>query len=156
MHTQTFQHAKSSTPSNHTDTLKSVLWEHSIELHSLSHVSHYILNIQLSWTLKWDLYKCRMIIYLPFGVFFHTQSPMCVRPHQLPLHVFIPWWADEDGVLHKANKAPEGVTFILDLRQQGGNQVRHALAIAHVWIKHCVVEQDSPGAGTIMDMLILL
>lgn len=75
--------------------------------------------------------------------------------YQLPLHVFIARGADEDGVLHEADKAPEGVTFILDLGEQRGHQVRHTLAVAHVGIKHCIVEQNSPGARTTMNILVL-
>lgn len=66
-------------------------------------------------------------------------------PYQLPLHVFIARRADEDGVLHEADEAPEGVAFVLDLREQGGHQVRHALAVAHVRVEHGVVEQNPPG-----------
>lgn len=79
----------------------------------------------------------------------HTETS-----YQLPLHVLIARWADEDGVLHEADKAPEGVAFILDLSEQGGHQVRHALAVAHVWIKHCIVEQNPPAETT--DVLVLL
>lgn len=79
----------------------------------------------------------------------HTETS-----YQLPLHVLIPWWADEDGVLHEADKAPEGVAFILDLSEQGGHQVRHALAVAHVWIKDCIVEQNPPGTRTATDILV--
>lgn len=71
----------------------------------------------------------------------HTQTS-----YQLPLHVFIPWRADEDSLLHETNEAPEGVAFILDFGEQWSHQVRHALAVAHVWIKHCIIEQNSPGA----------
>ena len=81
----------------------------------------------------------------------HTETS-----YQLPLHVFITWRANEDGVLHEADEAPEGVAFILDLSEQGGHQVRHALAVAHVWIKHCIVEQNPPGERTATDILVLL
>lgn len=76
-------------------------------------------------------------------------------PYQLPLHVLIARRANEDGVLHEANEAPEGVAFILDLSEQGCHQVRHALAVAHVWIKHCIVEQNSPVAGRVRGTLVL-
>lgn len=70
-----------------------------------------------------------------------------VQPHQLSLHVVVPRRANKDGVLHEAHEAPEGVAFILNLCQQGGHQVRHTLTVAHVRIKHCIVEQDAPVAG---------
>lgn len=75
--------------------------------------------------------------------------------HKLPLHVFVPRGADEDGVLHEADKAPEGVAFILDLSEQRGHQVRHALAVAHVRIKHCIVEQNPPEATTTTNILVV-
>lgn len=80
------------------------------------------------------------------------------RPtHQLPLHVFVPRRANKDGVLHEAHEAPEGVAFILNLSQQGGHQVRHTLTVAHVGIKHCIVEQNAPvvGESTDEDALML-
>ena len=73
----------------------------------------------------------------------HTQTP--IRQYQLALHVLVAGRADEDGVLHQAHEAPEGATLILDLRQQGGHQVGHALAVAHVRVKHGVVQQNPPG-----------
>lgn len=84
----------------------------------------------------------------------HNSKTHTETSYQLPLHVLITRWADEDGVLHEADKAPEGVAFILDLSEQGGHQVRHALAVAHVGIKHCIVEQNPPAERT--DVLVLL
>lgn len=82
----------------------------------------------------------------PKDLLFLQHSP--TRPtHQLPLHVLVPRRANENGVLHEAHEAPEGVAFILDLSQQGGHQVRHALTVAHVGIKHCIVEQNAPAVG---------
>lgn len=73
------------------------------------------------------------------------MKPHAEASYQLPLHIFIARRTDEDGVLHEADEAPEGVAFILDLGEQGGHQVRHALAVAHVRVKHSVVEQNAPG-----------
>lgn len=72
-------------------------------------------------------------------------KPHAGASYQLSLHIFVARRADEDGVLHEADEAPEGVAFILDLSEQGGHQVRHALAVAHVRVKHSVVEQNPPG-----------
>ena len=75
----------------------------------------------------------------------HPPTHTPIRQYQLALHVLVAGRADEDGVLHQAHEAPEGVTLILDLRQQGGHQVGHALAVAHVRVKHGVVQQNPPG-----------
>lgn len=66
-------------------------------------------------------------------------------PHQLPLHILISRRADEDGVLHETHEAPERVALVLDLGQKRSHQVRHALTVAHVWVKHGVVQQDTSG-----------
>lgn len=95
--------------------------------------------------------KCNLAIGCPYLLKpFHSfpSQRHTETSYQLPLHVFIARRANEDGVLHEADEAPEGVTFILDLSKQGGHQVRHALTVAHVWIKHGVVEQNPPGMRT--------
>lgn len=59
--------------------------------------------------------------------------------HQLSLHIFVSRRTDEDCVLHETHEAPERVALVLDLRQQRGHQIWHALTVAHVWIQHGVV-----------------
>lgn len=91
-----------------------------------------------------------ILIFYDFSTIQHVQT------HQLPLHVLVPRRANKDGVLHEAHEAPEGVAFILNLSQQGGHQVRHTLTVAHVGIKHCIVEQNAPVAGERTDEDVLM
>lgn len=101
------------------------------------------LALQMDFTAACKCISTEELLRLP-----STYIPQSDTSYQLPLHVFIPRRADEDGVLHEADEAPEGVAFVLDLSEQGGHQVRHALAVAHVRIKHCIVEQNPPGSNT--------
>ena len=59
--------------------------------------------------------------------------------HQLLIHVLVTWRGDKDGASHEASEAPVDVRFVLHRRQYRGQQVTHALVVAHVWISHCVV-----------------
>ena len=65
--------------------------------------------------------------------------------HQLSVHVHVLRGGHKDGPLHKTLKAPVGIYLVLYFHQHRGQQVRHALRVAVVWVGHRVVQQDVSG-----------
>lgn len=102
------------------------------------------LNIYIILTIK--IFTLNSQQYKREHVNYPLTRQLYVRdPHQLPLHILISRGTDEDGVLHETHETPECVALILDLRQKRSHQVWHALTVAHIWVKHGVVQQDTSG-----------
>lgn len=50
---------------------------------------------------------------------------------QVPVDIVVGWRAHKDGSLHEANEAPEGLRLVLQLAEDGRQEITHTLGITN-------------------------